>query len=69
MKITFYTTNCPKCEILKKKLDTKNISYNICDDVNIMIEKGFKNAPVLEVDEIIYNFKEAINFINNLGGC
>lgn len=69
MSITFYTTNCPKCFMLKKKLDDKNLSYNVCEDTNIMLQKGITNAPAIEVDEKVYNFKEAVNFINNLEGC
>lgn len=66
MRITFYTTNCPKCEILKNKLDAKNISYEVCRDINVMMNQGLKSAPALEIDNVIYNFKEAIKFINNL---
>ena len=66
MKITFYTTDCPKCEMLKSKLDAKNISYEICKDIDVMTSKGLKSAPALEVDNTIYNFKEAIKFINSL---
>ena len=40
MEITLYTSNCPKCKILKAKLDDKKINYNICDDTNVMTEKG-----------------------------
>lgn len=66
MRITFYTTNCPKCEILKNKLDAKNIPYEVCRDINVMMNQGLKSAPALEIDNVIYNFKEAIKFINNL---
>ena len=69
MSITFYTTNCPKCSILKKKLDDKNLAYNICEDVDSMLQKGITSAPALEIDEKILGFKEAVNFINNLEGC
>ena len=67
MKIIFYTTGCPKCEVLKKKLSSKNLSYEICEDTNIMLEKGLSSAPALEVNGKIYNFKEAIKFINEMG--
>lgn len=67
MKIIFYTTGCPKCEVLKKKLDAKNLSYEVCEDVNIMLEKGLDSAPALEANGQIYKFKEAIKFINEMG--
>lgn len=63
--ITLYTTHCPKCEILKKKLDAKNMEYNICEDITIMEEKGFKYLPILEVDDKQLSFSDAVLYINN----
>lgn len=63
--ITLYTIDCPKCNVLEKKLNMKNIKYETIKDINVMQEKGFQQAPVLEVDGIIYNFEEAIKFVNN----
>lgn len=66
MKATLYTTNCPKCRVLETKLKQKNIEFDVVDDENIMIEKGFMEAPMFEVDEKIMGFPEAINWINNV---
>ena len=41
----------------------KNILFKENNDVELMIQKGFTSSPVLEVDNIIYNFKEAIDWI------
>jgi len=57
--ITLYTTHCPKCDILKKKLDSKNIKYKEISDIDIMIAKGFMSVPLLEVDGVIMNFLNA----------
>ena len=62
-KIILYTTHCPKCEILKEKLDNKNIIYEICTDKQIMISKGFRSAPILEVDNVAFTYLDAINWI------
>lgn len=66
MNVILYTTNCPKCVILEKKLKDKHIAFKIIDDINIMTEKGFMSAPMLEVDDKIMNFIEANTWINNL---
>lgn len=66
INITLYTSGCPKCKILKQKLDEKNITYEICSDVNLMISKGFKTVPLLEVDEIIMDYMAAINYVKGL---
>ena len=62
--VTLYSTHCPKCIVLEKKLEAKNIKYNLIEDSDIMIEKGFMSAPILEVDEKIMQFKEANAWIN-----
>lgn len=69
MNIILYTIGCPKCEILKSKLDVAKINYTICEDTNIMLDKGITHLPNLEVDDKLYNFKEAVSFINSQGGC
>ena len=65
-KITLYTTHCPKCKILAKKMDDKNIQYEVCDDVNIMQTKGIKSVPVLEVEENKMNYYDSVKYINSL---
>lgn len=63
--ITLYTTHCPKCVILEKKLQDKNIEYQVCDDVDLMLSKGMQEAPYLEVEEKeMMNFSKAIKWIN-----
>lgn len=65
MKITLYTTHCPRCMVLEKKLNAKNIDYVENTNVDLMIDKGIMTVPVLEVDEKQLNFKEANEWLNN----
>ena len=63
-EIILYEHGCPKCKILKVKLDQKNIQYQTVNDIEVMKEKGFKEAPKLEVaDGVVMDFKEAIKWI------
>ena len=63
--ITLYTTHCPKCIILEKKLQERNIEYQICDNVELMLSKGMQEAPYLEVEEKeMMNFSQAIKWVN-----
>ena len=62
--IVLYTTHCPKCQVLTKKLNAANINYEVCEDVKIMEKKNFSSLPVLEVNNKIYNFTEAVQLIN-----
>ena len=64
MKVILYSTGCPKCRVLKTKLDKKNINYIENNDVEEMLELGFDLLPVLKVDDDIMNFTEANDWIN-----
>lgn len=64
MKITLYSTHCPKCLVLEEKLEDKNIEYELVTDVDEMLKKGFQSAPVLEVDGKVMGFSEANKWIN-----
>ena len=66
-KIILYSTGCPKCNVLKSKLDSKKVQYEYITDVEVMKNKGFMAAPMLEVDGDALNFGEAVKFINSLG--
>jgi len=68
MNIILYTTHCPRCVVLESKLKQKDIEYTSCEDINIMSEKGFMSAPMLEVDNKVMDFKTANNWINKYEG-
>lgn len=64
--VTLYSTHCPKCNVLEKKLKQKNISYKEVTDVDIMKEKGYLSVPVLEIDGVSMDFKTAFNYVESL---
>ena len=69
MKVVLYTVHCPKCKILEKKLEQSEIKYDVCEDLDLMLAKGFQTAPVLDVDGRIMEFKEAVQWIKEqIGG-
>jgi glutaredoxin len=63
MNIVLHSTHCPKCKVLETKLKQKNIDFEENNNVELMVQKGFTTAPVLEVDGIVYGFKEAVEWI------
>lgn len=65
MNVILYSTGCPRCKVLESKLDEKGITYSVVDNVDKMLSMGMTTMPVLEVDGVRMNFKEAINWINN----
>lgn len=64
MKIILYTTDCPKCKILKRKLDAKKVSYDENHSIDEMIAKGISHAPMLEVDGMLMSFSDANEWVN-----
>lgn len=65
MKVVLFSTHCPKCCVLEKKLQQKNISYEEVNDIDVMKKKGYLSVPVLEVDGISMDFKTANDWINS----
>ena len=62
-KVILYEHGCPKCKVLKMKLDKSGLEYETVNDVAVMKEKGFKEAPKLEVDGVVYGFAEAVEWL------
>ena len=66
--IVLYSTNCPKCKILEKKLNNANIKYTVSNNIDEMLAMGFMEAPILQVYGDFMNFKEAIDWIGAQSG-
>lgn len=66
MKAVLYSTGCPRCEVLKKKLDSEGVEYEVCEDIETMKSLGIMSVPVLKVDDKTYNFSEAIQNIREI---
>lgn len=62
-QIILYEHGCPRCKVLKMKLDQKGVEYETINDINIMKAKGFNEAPKLEVDGVVMGFKEAVDWL------
>lgn len=67
MNVVMYSTGCPKCKILKKKMDEKKVVYEEETDVEKMKSKGIDRVPVLEVDGKLFSYSEAVKLVNDGG--
>jgi len=68
VKIVLYSTGCPKCSILKKKLEAKGIEYIENNQVDEMVELGISHVLVLSVDGELMSFADANRWINECKG-
>lgn len=64
ISIILYSTGCPKCSILKKKLEEKKIPYDTVTDIKEMISLGINEVPVLSVNGDLLPFAKAIKWVN-----
>ena len=62
--IVLYSTGCPRCRVIEKKLDDAGVQYSKIEDVDLMISKGMMSAPMLEVNGETMDFAKAINWVN-----
>lgn len=64
-KTVLYSTGCPKCKILKKKLDEKGVEYSEVNDMDEMLELDIDAVPVLIDGNNRMEFKEALDWVKN----
>lgn len=57
---------CNKCKILLAKLDEKGLEYEKLDNMQELIDLGFKTVPVLEVDGEYMDFGKAMKWIQGM---
>ena len=66
MNVIYTQENCPKCKILKKKLNDKGIEYTECSDVSVLMSKDIEFTPMLEVDNNMMSYTDAVKWVNEV---
>ena len=66
-EIILYSTGCPQCSVLKRKLESKGIPFTENTDREKMLSLNFVRVPVLEVDGNRMDFAAANKWINEQG--
>lgn len=64
--ITLFSTHCPKCTQLEKKMQSKGLEYQVIDDVEAMKEMGLKGSmPKIKTPKgDILEFADAWKYIS-----
>lgn len=65
MQIILYSTGCPRCMVIQKKLTEKNINYTKVTSEEDILALGVKEVPILSVDGNLMGFKDAVEWINS----
>ena len=66
MELILYTTHCPKCSVLEKKLSKKNLEYAENTSIEEMQALGISTVPVLSVNGELLPFEKANQWINSV---
>lgn len=61
--ILYKTPTCPKCKVLKKKLEDKGIEFTENEDIDEMLSMGIMNAPTLSVNGELLDFMSALDWV------
>ena len=65
--VLYSSTTCPRCKVLKMKLDKAGVKYQINNNQDEMIELGIKQIPKLQLDDgTMLDFAAAVKFVNGL---
>ena len=64
MEVILYSNGCPRCCVLKQKLDAKSITYAEENSVDKMLAMGIIQVPALCVDGELLSFGQANEWIN-----
>lgn len=65
-EIILYTTHCPMCLMLERKLKEKNINYTEISDIEEIKKANIKNVPVLKIEEELMDSYNAMQWIKNI---
>jgi len=68
IKLVLYSTGCPKCEVLKRKLAEKGLQYAECSSVDEMKGLEIMQVPMLDIDGALVDFRQAVDWINKYEG-
>ena len=63
--ILYSSSTCPKCKVLKMKMDAKGIPYESVTDVDEIKNLGIMSVPYMQVDDgELMDFAKANAWIN-----
>lgn len=68
MGVILYSTGCPRCVVLKRKLKAKGIEFVENNDTEEMEQLGFTNVPMLDTGEEVLGFIDAARWVDSFDG-
>lgn len=67
--ILYTTTTCPRCNVVKVKMNQANLSYEVSTDIEQMEKLKIKQVPMLQLDDgTLLDFSGIINYLKEVQG-
>lgn len=63
--VVLYSTGCPRCKVLKAKLEQKGIEYAVNDSEAEMRAMGMTEVPMLDTGTEVLGFSDAVKWVNS----
>lgn len=67
MEVILYSTGCPRCELLERKLKSNNITFTLNSNIEDMLALGIDAVPVLSIDGKLMDYKNSIKWLMTKG--
>ena len=65
----FSSSTCPKCKVLKMKLDKAGVDYQANENIEDAMALGIKTLPYIQLDDgTLLDFGEAVKYLKILEG-
>lgn len=65
--VLYTTSTCPKCKVIKMKMEKAGLAYDSCEDMAIMEPLGIKSVPQLQLDNgQLLDFNAIVSFLRAL---
>lgn len=64
-EIVLYSTGCPRCAVLEKKLEQLGIEFEKNTNLDEMIALDMKTSPMLRMNDRLMDFAAAVEWLNN----
>lgn len=65
MMVLFVSEGCGRCEGLKKRLIKNGFEFTISEDIDFLVEKGYQNAPILQINDTLYDLKASMDLLKD----
>ena len=65
--ILYSTATCPKCKVVKMKLDKAGIHYEVNENIEQMEALGIRSLPMAQIEGQLLDFPEIIAYLKSKG--